>query len=44
MLTKDTKKAKRLAELASRFAYLPYQAMQLVEDQAEITDNRANFQ
>ena len=32
------------AQLASRFAYLPYQAMQLVEDQAEITDNRANFQ
>ena len=32
------------AQLASRFAYLPYQAMQLIEDQAEVTDNRANFQ
>ena len=32
------------AQLASRFAYLPYQAMQLLEDQAEVTDNRANFQ
>ena len=32
------------AQLASRFAYLPYQAMQLIEDKAEITDNRANFQ
>jgi hypothetical protein len=31
-------------QLASRFAYLPYQAMQLVEDKAEVTDNRANFQ
>ena len=32
------------AQLASRFAYLPYQAMQLIEDKAEVTDNRANFQ
>ena len=32
------------AQLASRFAYLPYQALQLVEDKAEVTDNRANFQ
>ncbi len=32
------------AQLASRYAYLPYQAMQLVEDKAEVTDNRANFQ
>ena len=32
------------AQLASRFAYLPYQAMQLVEDNADVTDNRANFQ
>ena len=32
------------AQLASRFAYLPYQAMQLVEEKAEVTDNRANFQ
>ena len=32
------------AQLASRYAYLPYQAMQLLEDNADITDNRANFQ
>ena len=32
------------AQLASRFAYLPYQAMQLIEDKAEVEDNRANFQ
>ena len=32
------------AQLASRLAYLPYQAMQLLEDKAEVTDNRANFQ
>ena len=32
------------AQLSSRFAYLPYQAMQLIEDKAEVTDNRANFQ
>ncbi len=32
------------AQLASRYAYLPYQAMQLIEDKAEVTDNRANFQ
>ncbi len=32
------------AQLASRFAYLPYQAIQLMEDKAEVTDNRANFQ
>lgn len=32
------------AQLASRYAYLPYQAMQLIEDKAEITDNRPNFQ
>ena len=32
------------AQLSSRFAYLPYQAIQLLEDEAEITDNRANFQ
>lgn len=32
------------AQLTSRFAYMPYQAMQIVEDNAEITDNRANFQ
>ena len=32
------------AQLASRYAYLPYQAMQIVEDQAEVVDNRANFQ
>ena len=32
------------AQLASRFAYLPYQAMQIMEDKAEVEDNRANFQ
>lgn len=32
------------AQLSSRFAYLPYQAIQLIEDKAEVTDNRANFQ
>ena len=32
------------AQLASRYAYLPYQAMQLLEDKAEVDDNRANFQ
>jgi len=32
------------AQLGSRFAYLPYQALQLIQDKAEITDNRANFQ
>ena len=30
--------------LSSRYAYLPYQAMQLMEDQADVVDNRANFQ
>ena len=32
------------AQLAARYAYLPYQAIQLVEEKAEVTDNRANFQ
>ena len=32
------------AQLAARLAYLPYQAIQLVEDQADVVDNRANFQ
>ena len=32
------------AQLAARYAYLPYQAMQLIEDNADVTDNRANFQ
>ena len=32
------------AQLASRFSYLPYQALQIVEDKADVTDNRANFQ
>lgn len=32
------------AQLGARFAYLPYQAIQLMEDQAEVEDNRANFQ
>ena len=36
----DTEKA----QLGSRYAYLPYQAMQLLEDKADIKDNRANFQ
>ena len=32
------------AQLATRFMYLPYQAMQLIQDQADINDNRVNFQ
>ena len=32
------------AQLANRYTYLPYQAMQLLEDNAEVVDNRANFQ
>lgn len=32
------------AQIAARFAYLPYQAMQIMEDKADIEDNRANFQ
>ena len=32
------------AQLESRYAYLPYQIIQLVEEKAEVTDNRANFQ
>ncbi len=32
------------AQLSSRYAYLPYQAMQLIEDNAKVEDNRANFQ
>ncbi len=32
------------AQLASRYAYLPYQAIQLMEEKAEVDDNRANFQ
>ena len=32
------------AQLASRYTYLPYQAMQLIEDHANVEDNRANFQ
>jgi peptidyl-prolyl cis-trans isomerase D len=32
------------AQLASRYTYLPYQAIQLIEDKADVTDNRANFQ
>jgi hypothetical protein len=32
------------AQLTARFAYLPYQAMQLIEEKADIDDNRANFQ
>ena len=30
--------------LASRMNYLTYQALQLMEDKADVTDNRANFQ
>ncbi len=36
----DTEKA----QLESRMAYLPYQAIQLIEDKADVIDNRANFQ
>ena len=32
------------AQIASRFAYLPYQAIQLMEDNAKVEDNRVNFQ
>ena len=32
------------AQLASRFGYLPYQAIQIIEDKATVVDNRANFQ
>lgn len=32
------------AQIAARFAYLPYQAMQIMEDKSDIEDNRANFQ
>ena len=32
------------SQLAARYTYLPYQAIQLVEDKAEVVDNRANFQ
>ncbi|MBQ3997920.1 MAG: SurA N-terminal domain-containing protein [Paludibacteraceae bacterium] len=32
------------AQLATRFMYLPYQAMQLIQDEADITDNRIRFQ
>ena len=31
-------------QLSSRFGYLPYQAIQMIEDKAEVIDNRANFQ
>lgn len=32
------------AQLASRYSYLPYQAIQIIEDKADVVDNRANFQ
>jgi peptidyl-prolyl cis-trans isomerase D len=32
------------AQIVARYAYLPYQAMQLIEEKADVTDNRANFQ
>ena len=31
-------------QLASRYSYLPYQAIQIIEDKADVVDNRANFQ
>ena len=32
------------AQLNARYAYLPYQAIQLIEDKAEVEDHRVNFQ
>ena len=32
------------AQLSGRFAYVPYQAIQLMEEKAKVEDNRANFQ
>ena len=32
------------AQLASRLGYMPYQAIQLMEEKADVVDNRANFQ
>ena len=32
------------AQLEARFSYLPYQAIQIIEDKADVVDNRANFQ
>ncbi len=43
-LTADFVAETEKAQLASRYTYLPYQAMQLIEDNAKIDDNRANFQ
>jgi len=43
-LTGDFVAESEKAQLASRYTYLPYQAMQLIEDHAEVKDNRANFQ
>lgn len=31
-------------QMSMRLMYMPYQAMQLIQDEADITDNRANFQ
>ena len=43
-LSEDFVEASEKSQLASRFSYLPYQAMQLMEEKAEVEDNRANFQ
>jgi peptidyl-prolyl cis-trans isomerase D len=43
-LTADFVAETEKAQLASRYTYLPYQAMQLIEENAKIDDNRANFQ
>ena len=43
-LSEDFVAESEKSRLASRFAYLPYQAMQLLEDKAEVVDNRPNFQ
>ena len=42
--TEDFVAESEKAQLASRYTYLPYQAVQLLEDNAEVVDNRANFQ
>ena len=37
--------AAEIQQLNMRFAYsLPYQAINLIQEQADVTDNRANFQ
>ena len=32
------------AQLASRYAYLPYQIINAIEEKANVVDNRSNFQ